>query len=86
MMKKTQIEIFIGNCPLCDDTVQLVQKLANSSCEVMIYNLSQGQMYPNYLEKAQKYGVNAVPAIAINGTLALIGKPNQEQLRAIELN
>lgn len=70
MMKKTQIEIFIGNCPLCDDTVQLVQKLADSSCEVMIYNLSQGQMYSIYLEKAQKYGVNTVPAIAINGTLA----------------
>lgn len=76
-MTKRQIEIFTAACPLCDETVRLVQELACSSCEVSIYNLQED------LKKAQQYGVNAVPAIAINGTLVLTGKPDRAQLQAI---
>ena len=76
IMIKRQIEIFTADCPLCDETVQMVQELTCPDCEVSVYNLRQEQ------EKAQQYGVNAVPAIAINGRLILTGKPNLEQLRA----
>lgn len=76
-MNKRQIEIFTADCPLCDETVQMVQELACPSCEVSVYNLREER------EKAQQYGVNAVPAIAVNGTLVLTGKPNREQLQAI---
>lgn len=76
MMTKRQIEIFTADCSLCDETVQMVQELTCPDCEVSVYNLRQDQ------EKAQQYGVNAVPAIAINGRLVLTGKPNLEQLRA----
>lgn len=77
IMTKRQIEIFTADCPLCDETVRLVQALACPSCEVTVYRLQEEQ------EKATHYGVNAVPAIAINGTLVLTGKPNQAQLEAI---
>jgi protein-disulfide isomerase len=76
-MKKRQVEIFTGNCPLCDETVRMVQELACPTCEVSVYNLRED------LEKAQQYGVNAVPAIAINGTLVLTGQPSRAQLQAI---
>ncbi|MBW4650613.1 MAG: thioredoxin family protein [Kastovskya adunca ATA6-11-RM4] len=76
-MAKRQIEIFTADCPLCDETVKLVQELTCPSCEVSVYNLREGQ------EKAAQYGVNAVPAIAINGTLVFTGKPNREQLQAV---
>ncbi|MDM9580497.1 thioredoxin family protein [Nostoc sp. GT001] len=76
-MTKRQIEIFTADCPLCDETVQMVQELTCPDCEVSVYNLRHEQ------EKAQQYGVNAVPAIAINGKLVLTGKPNLEQLRAV---
>lgn len=76
MMTKRQIEIFTADCSLCDETVQMVQELTCSNCEVSVYNMRQEQ------EKAQQYGVNAVPAIVINGKLILTGKPNLEQLRA----
>jgi glutaredoxin len=82
MMSKRQIEIFTADCPLCNETVKLVQELACPSCEVSVYDLRKGQAQPIYLEKAQQYGVNAVPAIAINGTLAFTGKPDREQLQA----
>jgi len=75
-MTKRQIEIFTADCPLCDETVQMVQELTCSDCEVSVYNLRQEQ------EKAQQYGVNAVPAIAINGRLVVTGKPSREQLQA----
>ncbi len=75
-MTKRQIEIFTADCPLCDETVQMVQELTCPDCEVSVYNLRQEQ------EKAHQYGINAVPAIAINGKLVLTGKPNLEQLRA----
>ena len=35
------------------------------------------------LAKAEQYGVNGVPAIAVNGRLVLTGKPNTEQLQAV---
>ncbi|YAF96823.1 MAG: thioredoxin family protein [Nodularia sp. CChRGM 3473] len=75
-MAKRQVEIFIADCPLCEETVQMVQELTCPDCEVSVYKLRQEQ------EKAQQYGVNAVPAIAINGKLVLTGKPSREQLQA----
>ena len=79
MMNKRQVEIFTVNCPLCDETVKLVNELACSSCQVSIYDLRE----PADLAKAEQYGINGVPAIAINGHLMLTGKPNTDQLQAI---
>ena len=82
-MTKRQVEIFIADCPLCNETVRLVRELSCPSCEVLIYDLRQGQTHSSYLEKAQQYGVQAVPALAIDGKLVLTGKPDREQLQAI---
>ena len=78
-MNKRQVEIFTADCPLCDETVKLVRELACSSCQVSIYDLREAAD----LSKAEQYGVNGVPAIAVNGRLMLTGKPNAEQLQAI---
>ena len=79
MMNKRQIEIFTADCPLCDETVKLVRDLACSSCQVLVYDLKE----KTDLAKAEQYGVNGVPAIAVNGRLVLTGKPNIEQLQAL---
>jgi len=76
-MAKRQIEIFTADCPLCDETVRLVQELTCPSCEVSVFTVREHQ------EKAQQYGVNAVPAIAINGSVVLTGKPTRDQLQAV---
>ena len=83
IMTKRQIEIFVADCPLCNETVRLVRELTCSGCKVSIYDLREGQTHPTYLEKAEQYGIQAVPALAVDGKLVLTGKPNQEQLRAI---
>jgi len=79
-MTKRQIEIFVAGCSLCDETVRLVQELTCPNCEVSVYNLQRDKGSPSYLEKAQQYRVNAVPAIAINGSFLLADKPAREQL------
>ena len=78
-MNKRQVEIFTADCPLCDETVKLVRELACSSCQVSVYDLRE----KTDLAKAEQYGVNGVPAIAVNGRLVLTGKPNTEQLQAV---
>ncbi len=79
MMNKRQVEIFTADCPLCDETVKMVRELACSSCQVSVYDLRE----KTDLAKAEQYGVNGVPAIAVNGRLVLTGKPNTEQLQAV---
>ncbi len=80
-MNKRQIEIFTADCPLCDETVKLVRELACSSCQVSVYDLREKADWA----KAEQYGVNSVPAIAVNGRLVLTGKPNTEQLQAVNI-
>jgi Zn finger protein HypA/HybF involved in hydrogenase expression len=65
MMSKRQIEIFTADCPLCNETVKLVQELACPSCEVSVYDLRKGQAQPIYLEKAQQYGVNYLHQVGV---------------------
>ncbi len=94
-MNKRQIEIFTADCPLCDETVntvigqagvspasltvKMVRELACSSCQISVYDLGKKTDWA----KAEQYGVNGVPAIAVNGRLVLTGKPNTEQLQAL---
>ncbi len=64
-----RVEVFTAGCPVCDDTVRLVQSLACRSCEVNIYDLREGCATNECREKASHYGITAVPAIAVNGVL-----------------
>lgn len=65
-MTKRKVEIFSAGCPLCEETIELVNSLACPSCEIIIHDMhkADGQ------EVARKFGVTSVPAVAINGVLA----------------
>ena len=41
MSGKRKVEVFVAGCPLCDETVELVKKLACPGCDVTIYNLQK---------------------------------------------
>lgn len=66
---KRRVEVFTAACPLCEDAVRLVTSLACPSCEVQVYDLREGCATNECREKAARYGVTAVPAVAVNGTL-----------------
>jgi len=66
---KRLVEVFTAGCPICDDTVRLVQSLVCPSCDLQIYDLREGCATNECREKAKRYGITAVPAVAVNGAL-----------------
>lgn len=78
-MTNRKIEIFTGNCSLCDDAVKLVKEFASNSFTVNVYNI---QKEPN---RFQQYQIKAVPSIAIDGRGVHTGKPSRTQLEALGL-
>jgi glutaredoxin len=61
--EKRKVEVFTADCPLCDETVQLVKKLSCPSDDVTIYNLREKEG----IDAAKEYGINSVPTVVING-------------------
>jgi hypothetical protein len=68
-MAKRKVEVFTSGCPVCAPVVELVNKVACPSCEVIIYDLNKGSDTNIGRERAREYGVTRIPAIAVNGKL-----------------
>lgn len=84
MSAKRKIEVFSAGCGLCDETIEMVQNAACSSCDVSILNMNE----PSTRARAKELGVQSVPAVAIDGVLAscCAGRGvNEETLRAAGL-
>ena len=62
---KRKIEVFTAGCPCCDDAVQLINRIACSSCEVEVLDMHQADV----ADRAKRYGVKSVPAVVIDGRL-----------------
>ncbi len=65
-MTKRTIEVFSAGCPLCRDTVEMVNSLACPSCEVTVVDMHDVEG----VTRARELGVRSVPAVAVNGKLA----------------
>ena len=68
-MAKRIVEVFTSGCPLCEPVVELVNKVACPSCEVIIYDLNKGSNDNIGREKAKEYGVTRVPSVAVDAKL-----------------
>jgi glutaredoxin len=66
IMNTRKIEVFSAGCPLCKDTVELVNRLSCPSCEVTVIDTQEIKG----ATRARELGVKTVPAVAINGKLA----------------
>lgn len=85
MKEKRKIEVFSAGCPVCDETVKLVKKIACQSCEVSVLDMKA----PGVSKRAGKIGIHSVPAVVIDGKLAdcCSGRgPDYEILKASLLN
>lgn len=79
---KRKVEVFTAGCPLCDEAVALVKRIACPSCEVVVHDLRAGGEAEG---RARSLGVNAVPAVVVDGRLADCcsrGPVDEETLRA----
>lgn len=84
-MSNRKIEVFTSGCPVCQPTVDLVKKIACSSCEVIVYDLNKGFETNQCREKAEKLNITRLPAIAVDGKLldcCKQGPITEEALRA----
>ena len=66
MSRKRLVEVFSANCPACEDTIELVNRLACPSCEVSVLDMNDSEIG----ERAKQLGIRSVPAVAIDGKLA----------------
>ncbi|MDP3937448.1 MAG: thioredoxin family protein [Deltaproteobacteria bacterium] len=84
MTTTRKIEVFSAGCPACEETIQLVDRLACPSCEVTILDMNE----PPIGERARRLGIRSVPAVVINGMPAgcCAGRgPDETTLRAAGL-
>jgi glutaredoxin 3 len=66
MATKRTIEIFSAGCSVCQETVELVNRMACLSCDVTVLDMHN----PEVARRAKSLGIRSVPAVVINGTLA----------------
>ena len=67
MEKKRQIEVFTAGCGICEEAVEVVRRIAGSSCEVTVHNVANDK---GVEEKAKQYGIKRLPAVVVDGKLA----------------
>jgi len=65
MSTNRNIEVFSAGCPVCEETVALVNRVACPSCDVSVMDMSE----PEVARRARHLGIRSLPAIAINGVL-----------------
>jgi hypothetical protein len=63
MAKK--IEVFSAGCSVCNETIEMVKRLAGSH-DVVIHDMNKSEV----AKKAKGYGVRSLPAVVIDGKLA----------------
>lgn len=68
-MAKRLIEVFTAGCYVCDNAIKQVKELACPNCEVIVYDLNKKCDTNECETKAKQYGINSVPAVAIEGKL-----------------
>ena len=84
MSTTRKIEIFSAGCPVCEETVELVNRVACPSCEVSVLDMND----PNVASRAKGLGIRSLPAVVIDGKLAdcCAGRgPDEATLRAAGL-
>ncbi|MFQ6052067.1 MAG: thioredoxin family protein [Candidatus Hydrothermarchaeota archaeon] len=73
-----KIEIFkSSDCPYCDPTIEFVKSVVKelrNETEIEIIDVSEQP------SKVSKYGIYAVPTVAINGTVEFVGRPDKKSL------
>lgn len=62
--RKRLIEIFSAGCHACEEAIQLVRKIACSSCEIKVLDMRDGEV----ASLAKSLGVRRVPAVVITAT------------------
>lgn len=66
MANKRTVEIFTAGCPLCEETVNLVNRIACHLCAVTVHSMQD----PGTCERAKDLRIHAIPVVVVNNRLA----------------
>lgn len=66
MQTQRRIEIFSAGCPACEETINLINRIACPSCDISVLDMHETRV----AERARKLGIEVVPAVVIDGKLA----------------
>jgi hypothetical protein len=81
---KRKIEAFSAGCPVCENTIEVANRIACSSCEVEMFGMRKSEV----VARARHYGVKTLPAVVVDGKLTDCCKvqgPEEASLRAAGL-
>lgn len=65
MNAKRKIEVFSAGCPVCEETIELVNQVACPSCEVTVLDMKDSAV----ATRAKQLGIRSVPAVVIDSKL-----------------
>ena len=66
MSRKRKIEVFSAGCAACEETIEMVHRIACPSCEVTVLDMRAQKV----AKRAKQLGIRSVPAVVIDGRLA----------------
>ena len=66
MTSQRHVEIFSAGCSVCQSAIDLVNRIACPSCDVVVLDMNDAAI----AQRAQTLGIQSVPAIVIDGVLA----------------
>jgi glutaredoxin 3 len=66
MSTKRKVEIFSAGCPVCQEAIELVNRVACASCDVTVLDMKDRAV----ADRAKALGVRSLPAIVVNGNLS----------------
>jgi glutaredoxin 3 len=66
MSQKKKIEIYTAGCSTCDETVELVKRIAGSNHDIEILDMHQA----NIAARAKQHGIRSLPSVVVDGKLA----------------
>ena len=84
MSNKRTIEVFSAGCSACEETIEIINRVACPSCEVLVLDMKD----PAVASRAKSLGIRSVPSVVIDGKLTdcCAGRgPDETPLRAAGL-
>ncbi len=64
--QRRKIEIFSAGCSTCNETVQLVKRIAGSTHDIEIHDMHQAHI----AARAKQHGIGSLPSVVVDGKLA----------------
>ena len=64
--QRRKIEIFSAGCSTCNETVELVKRIAGSTHDIEIHDMHQVHI----ATRAKQHGIRSLPSVVVDGKLA----------------